>query len=55
MLGCSSFNSFNRNPLDVFNKTNFPQALVGYELVIANLALCLVGYLPFPIHHALIE
>ena len=30
----------------VFNKTIIPLALVGYEIIIANSALHLVGYLP---------
>lgn len=41
MLGCSSFNSFNCNSLGVFNKTNFPQALVGYVVGLTKLFLYL--------------
>ena len=40
----------------VFNKTIIPLALVGYEMVIANLALrALVGYLSSHIQRALVE
>ena len=41
----------------VSNKTIIPLALVGYEMIIANSALCapLVGYLPSHIQRALVE
>ena len=35
-----------RNFVGVFNKTVIPLALVGYEIIIANSVLRLVGYLP---------
>ena len=41
--------------VDVFNETIIPLALVGYKMIIANLALRLVGYLPFHIELSLVE
>ena len=39
----------------VFNKTIIPLALVGYEMIIANSATRLVGYLSCHIQRALVE
>ena len=47
------------NSLGVFDKKIISLALVGYEIVIAGYSqlgtLCLIGYLPSHIQHALVE
>ena len=40
---------------DIFNKTIIPLALVGYEMIIANSARRLVGYLSSYIQCVLVE
>ena len=39
----------------VFNNTIIPLAIVGYEMIIANSAMRLVGYLPSHIQRVLVE